>query len=93
MTLAQHGEAIWGIQEHFLEVPIQEELRDLRDKVDVAEAESASLRVMIRTMGAVETVLRVLPSRPRGLQETQGVHDQLVRISLIDILLHDLCIN
>ncbi|GJT80690.1 hypothetical protein Tco_1055032 [Tanacetum coccineum] len=58
MTLAQHGEAIWGIQEHLLKVAIQEELRALRDKVDVVEAESASLRVMIRTMGAVETVLR-----------------------------------
>ncbi|GKG12438.1 hypothetical protein Tco_0346675, partial [Tanacetum coccineum] len=30
----------------------------LRDRVDVAEAENASLRAMIRTMEAVETVLR-----------------------------------
>ncbi|GJT90107.1 hypothetical protein Tco_1078952 [Tanacetum coccineum] len=39
-------------------VPIQKELRALRDRVDVAEAESASLRATIRTIGAVETVLR-----------------------------------
>ncbi|GKG29102.1 hypothetical protein Tco_0416467, partial [Tanacetum coccineum] len=58
MTLAQHREAIRGIQEHLLEVPIQEELRALRDRVDVAETESASLRATIRTMGAVKTVLR-----------------------------------
>nr|GEY43998.1 hypothetical protein [Tanacetum cinerariifolium] len=58
MTLAQHGETIQGIQEHLLKVPIQEELRALRDRVDVAEAESASLRATIRTIEAVETVLR-----------------------------------
>ncbi|GJZ88312.1 hypothetical protein Tco_0660094, partial [Tanacetum coccineum] len=57
MTLAQHGEAIRGIQEHLLEVPIQEELGALRDRVDVAETKSASLRATIRTMGAVEMVL------------------------------------
>ncbi|GJX37960.1 retrotransposon protein, putative, ty1-copia subclass [Tanacetum coccineum] len=53
MTLAQHEEVIRGIQEHLLEVPIQEELR-----VDVAGAKSTSLRATIRTMRAVETVLR-----------------------------------
>ncbi|GJV10765.1 hypothetical protein Tco_1352306 [Tanacetum coccineum] len=58
MTLAQHGEAVRGIQEHLLEVPIQEELRALRDRVDVTEADNASLRATIRTMEAVETVLR-----------------------------------
>ncbi|GJR22085.1 hypothetical protein Tco_0970612 [Tanacetum coccineum] len=57
MRLAQHGEAIRGIQEHLLEVPIQEELRALRDRLDVAETERATLRAMIRTMGAVETSL------------------------------------
>ncbi|GKB10189.1 eukaryotic peptide chain release factor subunit 1-3 [Tanacetum coccineum] len=35
-----------------------EELRALRDRVDVAKAESASLRATIRTIGAVEMVLR-----------------------------------
>ncbi|GJT88347.1 hypothetical protein Tco_1070064 [Tanacetum coccineum] len=115
MTLAQHGEAIRGIQEHLLEVPIQEELRALRDRVDVAEAESASLRATIRTMGAVETVLhnRMRDERQTHIEierqlasvqefhrqdredfnKIQGVHDQSVRISLIDMLLHDLCIN
>ncbi|GJS57004.1 hypothetical protein Tco_0651788, partial [Tanacetum coccineum] len=44
MRLAQHREAIWGIQEHLLEVPIQEELRALRDRVEVAEAKRATLR-------------------------------------------------
>ncbi|GJS71160.1 hypothetical protein Tco_0761719 [Tanacetum coccineum] len=42
--------------EHLLEVPIREELKALRDRVDVAEAKSASLRATIRTMRAVETV-------------------------------------
>nr|GEW11567.1 hypothetical protein [Tanacetum cinerariifolium] len=58
MRLAQHGEAIPGIQEHLLEVPIQEELRALRDRVEVAEAEMATLCATIRSMGAVETSLR-----------------------------------
>ncbi|GKG10085.1 hypothetical protein Tco_0338831 [Tanacetum coccineum] len=58
MRLAQHGEAIRGIQEHLLEVPIQEELRALRDRVEVVEAERATLRATIRSMGAVEIILR-----------------------------------
>ncbi|GJV79795.1 hypothetical protein Tco_1515665 [Tanacetum coccineum] len=58
MRLAQHGEAIRGIQEHLLEVPIQEEVRALRDKADITEAERAILRTTIRMMGAVETILR-----------------------------------
>nr|GEV99199.1 hypothetical protein [Tanacetum cinerariifolium] len=59
-SLPQHRKAIQGIQEHLLKVPIQEELRALSDRVDVAKTESASLRAMIRTMGEVETVLRNL---------------------------------
>ncbi|GKA55067.1 hypothetical protein Tco_0754016 [Tanacetum coccineum] len=58
MTLAQHGEEIRGIQEHLLEVPIQEELRALRDRVYVSEVESDSMCATIRTMGTVEMVLR-----------------------------------
>ncbi|GJX55440.1 hypothetical protein Tco_0285337 [Tanacetum coccineum] len=42
-TQAQHGEAIRGIQEHLLGVPIQEELTALRFRADIAEAENASL--------------------------------------------------
>ncbi|GJS53414.1 hypothetical protein Tco_0626776 [Tanacetum coccineum] len=57
IRLAQHGEAIQGIQEYLLEMPTQEELRTLRDRADIAEAERATLRAMIRTMGAVETSL------------------------------------
>ncbi|GKB26496.1 hypothetical protein Tco_0865897 [Tanacetum coccineum] len=52
-TLAQHGETIRGIQEHFLMVPIQEEMTALRFRVDIAEAENASMRATIRTMEAI----------------------------------------
>ncbi|GJW45378.1 hypothetical protein Tco_0074177, partial [Tanacetum coccineum] len=55
-TLAQHGEAIRGIHDHLLGVPIQEELTALRFRVDVTE--NASLRATIRTMEAIETVTR-----------------------------------
>ncbi|GJZ49343.1 hypothetical protein Tco_0603533 [Tanacetum coccineum] len=41
-----------------LNEPVLEELRALRDRVDVTEADNASLRATIRTMEAVETVLR-----------------------------------
>ncbi|GKC83278.1 hypothetical protein Tco_1138995, partial [Tanacetum coccineum] len=68
MTLAQHMEAIRGIQEHLLEVPIQEELWAQRDRVDAVEVESASLRATIRTMGAVETVLH---NRMRDERQTR----------------------
>ncbi|GKE28177.1 hypothetical protein Tco_1443561, partial [Tanacetum coccineum] len=58
MTLAQHGEAIWSIQEHLLGVPIQEELTALRNRVYIVEAENASPRATIRTMEAAEMVTR-----------------------------------
>ncbi|GJU92281.1 hypothetical protein Tco_1304704 [Tanacetum coccineum] len=48
MRLAQHREAMWGIQEHLLEVPIQEELRALRDRVEVVKAKRATLRATVR---------------------------------------------
>ncbi|GJV79796.1 hypothetical protein Tco_1515666 [Tanacetum coccineum] len=57
MRLAQHGEAIRGIQEHFLEVPIQEEVRAQRDKADITEGERAILCTTIKMMGEVETIL------------------------------------
>ncbi|GJV37815.1 hypothetical protein Tco_1410292 [Tanacetum coccineum] len=57
IRLAQHGEEIWGIQERLLETPTQEELRALRDRADIAEAERATLRATIRTMGVVEMSL------------------------------------
>ncbi|GJS80520.1 hypothetical protein Tco_0730401 [Tanacetum coccineum] len=68
IDIAQHGEAIQGIQEHLLEVPIQEKLRDMRDRVDIAEAESVSLRATIRMMRAVEMVLR---NRVRDERQTR----------------------
>ncbi|GJT30219.1 hypothetical protein Tco_0910494, partial [Tanacetum coccineum] len=49
-TQAQHGEAIRGIQEHLLGMPIQEELTALRFRADIAEAENASLRARIKTI-------------------------------------------
>ncbi|GJZ04862.1 hypothetical protein Tco_0538137 [Tanacetum coccineum] len=58
MRLDQHGEAIRGIQEHLLEVPIKEELRALIDSLDVAKAERATLRTTVTTMGEVEMSLR-----------------------------------
>ncbi|GJT22958.1 putative reverse transcriptase domain-containing protein, partial [Tanacetum coccineum] len=58
ISLTQHGEAIQGIHEHLLEVPIQEELRALRDRVEIVVAERATLRATIKMMGAVETSLR-----------------------------------
>ncbi|GJR97491.1 hypothetical protein Tco_0269665 [Tanacetum coccineum] len=44
--------------EHLLKVPIQDELRALRDRVEIAETERATLRTKIKTMGVVKTVLR-----------------------------------
>nr|GEY65126.1 hypothetical protein [Tanacetum cinerariifolium] len=57
-TLAQHMEAIRGIQEHLLGVPIQKELTALRFRVDIAEAENALLRARIKTIEAVEKITR-----------------------------------
>ncbi|GKG44009.1 hypothetical protein Tco_0483102, partial [Tanacetum coccineum] len=51
-TLAQHGEAIRGIHRNLLGLPIQEELIALRLRVDIDEAENASLRARIKTMEA-----------------------------------------
>nr|GEX40171.1 Fe(2+) transport protein 3, chloroplastic-like [Tanacetum cinerariifolium] len=55
-TLAQHGEAIRGIQEKLLGVPIQEELTALRSRVDIAKAETALLRAKIKTTEAIEKI-------------------------------------
>ncbi|GKE80425.1 hypothetical protein Tco_1550425, partial [Tanacetum coccineum] len=57
-TQAQHGEAIQGIQEHLLGVPIQEEPTTLRFRVDIAEAENASLRARIKSTEAIEKITR-----------------------------------
>ncbi|GJR58881.1 putative reverse transcriptase domain-containing protein [Tanacetum coccineum] len=57
-TQAQHKEAIRGIHGHLLGVPIQEKLTALRFRVDIAEAENASLRARIKTNEAVEKITR-----------------------------------
>nr|GEW97312.1 hypothetical protein [Tanacetum cinerariifolium] len=57
-TLAQHEEAIWGMQDHLLRVPIQEELMALRFKVDTIESENASLHATTRTTEAIKMVTR-----------------------------------
>ncbi|GJR24462.1 hypothetical protein Tco_0972989 [Tanacetum coccineum] len=57
-TLAQHREAIRGIQEHLVGVPIQEEVMALKFRLDIAEAENASLRARVRTTEAIEKITR-----------------------------------
>ncbi|GJX78777.1 hypothetical protein Tco_0326926 [Tanacetum coccineum] len=57
-TLAQHEEAIRGMQGHLLRVPILEELTALRVRVDIAKAENASLRARIKTTEVIEKVTR-----------------------------------
>ncbi|GJX48913.1 putative reverse transcriptase domain-containing protein [Tanacetum coccineum] len=70
-TQAQHGEAIRGIQEHLLGVPIQEELTALRFRVDIAEAENASLRARIKTTEAIEKITRNRERQVRIKMEQQ----------------------
>nr|GEY83705.1 hypothetical protein [Tanacetum cinerariifolium] len=57
-TQAQQGEAIRGIQEQLLGVPIQKELTALRFRVDIVEAKNASLRARIKTTEAIEKITR-----------------------------------
>nr|GEU35975.1 putative reverse transcriptase domain-containing protein [Tanacetum cinerariifolium] len=57
-TQAQHGEAIRGIHKQLLGVPIQEEMTALRFRVDIAEAENASLRDRIKTTEAIKKITR-----------------------------------
>ncbi|GKB37959.1 hypothetical protein Tco_0882901 [Tanacetum coccineum] len=70
-TQAQHEEAIRGIQEHLLGVPIQEELTALRFKVDIAEAENASLRARIKTIEAIKKITRNRERQVRIKMEQQ----------------------
>nr|GFA01996.1 hypothetical protein [Tanacetum cinerariifolium] len=57
-TQTQHEKAIRCIQEQLLGVLIQEELTTLRFRVDIAEAENASLRARIKTTEAMEKITR-----------------------------------
>nr|GFD11132.1 hypothetical protein [Tanacetum cinerariifolium] len=55
-TQAQHGEAIQGIQEQLLGVPIQEKLTALKFRIDIAEAKNASLHARIKTTVVIEKI-------------------------------------
>ncbi|GJY02067.1 putative reverse transcriptase domain-containing protein [Tanacetum coccineum] len=70
-TQAQHGEAIRGIQENLLEVPIQEELTALRFRANIAEAENASLHARIKTTEAIEKITRNCKRQARVKIERQ----------------------
>ncbi|GJT12272.1 putative reverse transcriptase domain-containing protein [Tanacetum coccineum] len=70
-TLAQHGEAIRGIQEQLVGVPIQEELMALRFRIDIAEAEIASLRARNKTTEAIEKITRNRERQAREKMEHQ----------------------
>ncbi|GJY19690.1 putative reverse transcriptase domain-containing protein [Tanacetum coccineum] len=72
---AQHKEAIRGIQEHLLGVPIQEELTALRFRENIAEAENASLRARIKTTEAIEKI-----TRNRERQDRVKIEQQLVTV-------------
>ncbi|GJS54319.1 hypothetical protein Tco_0627681 [Tanacetum coccineum] len=70
-TQAQHGEAIRGIQEHLLGVPIQEELTALRFRADIAEAENASLRARNQDLGGNREITRTVRGQLRVKIEQQ----------------------
>ncbi|GJU30224.1 hypothetical protein Tco_1173813 [Tanacetum coccineum] len=70
-TQAQHGETIRGIHEHLLGVPIQEKLTSLRFRVDIDEAENASLRIRIKTTKAIEKITRNRERQVRIKMEQQ----------------------
>ncbi|GJZ19131.1 hypothetical protein Tco_0555721, partial [Tanacetum coccineum] len=70
-TQAQHVEAIRGIQEHLLGVPIQEELTALRFWVDITEVENASLRAKIKTTEPIEKITRNCERQVRNKMEQQ----------------------
>ncbi|GJR17709.1 putative reverse transcriptase domain-containing protein [Tanacetum coccineum] len=70
-TLARLGEAIRGIREHLQGVPINEEMMALRFRVEIAEAENASLRGKIRTLEAMDTITRGQEKMARRRMEQQ----------------------
>nr|GFB00118.1 hypothetical protein [Tanacetum cinerariifolium] len=57
-TRAQHEEAIRGMQEQLVGVPIHEELTALKFRVDIVEAKNTSLRARIKTTEAIEKINR-----------------------------------
>ncbi|GKA42359.1 hypothetical protein Tco_0735019 [Tanacetum coccineum] len=64
VRLVEHGEAIQGMREHFLNIPtqrleeIEEELRVQRERAEVAETERITLHARVRSLKVVETWLR-----------------------------------
>ncbi|GJS57635.1 hypothetical protein Tco_0652419 [Tanacetum coccineum] len=72
-TLAQHEEAIRGMQGYLLGVPIQEELTALRFRVDIAEAEKALLRARIKTTEAIKKITHNIERHARIKIEQQLV--------------------
>nr|GFA77166.1 hypothetical protein [Tanacetum cinerariifolium] len=64
-TQAQHEEAIRGIHEQLLGVPIQEEMTALRFRLDIVKTENASLRARIKTTEAIEKITRKLEKQTR----------------------------
>nr|GEY48584.1 hypothetical protein [Tanacetum cinerariifolium] len=70
-TQAQHEEAIRGMQEQLLGVPIQEELTDLIFRVDIAKVENASLRARIKTTDTIEKITRSQERRAHMEMEPQ----------------------
>ncbi|GJY94137.1 hypothetical protein Tco_0510498 [Tanacetum coccineum] len=71
MTLSCYGEAIRGMHEHLQGVPIEEEMRTLRFRMGMAEAENDSLRGKIKTMEAIKMVTRSQERRARMEMEQQ----------------------
>nr|GEU41365.1 putative reverse transcriptase domain-containing protein [Tanacetum cinerariifolium] len=74
-TQAQHGEAIRGIQEQLLGVPIQKELTALRFRLDITETENASLRASIKTTEEIERI-----TRKRERQARVEIEQQLAAV-------------
>ncbi|GJS88274.1 hypothetical protein Tco_0770910 [Tanacetum coccineum] len=70
-TQAQHGEAIRGIQEHLLGVPIQEELTALRFRADITEQKSSCV-LGLRTTRQSEDY-SCLSKTPSGLRIVSNI--------------------
>nr|GEV32756.1 reverse transcriptase domain-containing protein [Tanacetum cinerariifolium] len=70
-TQAQHREAIRGINEQLLGVPIQEELTTLRFRLDITETENDSLRARIKTTKAIEKITHKHEKQARIVIEKQ----------------------
>ncbi|GJT51951.1 hypothetical protein Tco_0978108 [Tanacetum coccineum] len=79
-----NGEAIRGIQEQLVDVPIQEELMALRFRIYIVEAENASLRARNKTTKAIKKITRTRERKPVKSME------QLVTLDETIVLANDL---